>query len=80
MHGSTISSYIDAVWNNTRGMYNSKNGVSCNKAILYSSALLIVVSNVVIHAGSRGVVVESLEGSYWQQFWLAGGSCAIKNK
>ena len=26
-----------------------------------------------IHAGSRGVVVESLESSYWQQFWLAGG-------
>ena len=27
-----------------------------------------------IHAGSRGVVVESLECPYWQQFWLAGGS------
>ena len=33
-----------------------------------------------IHAGSRGVVVESLEGSYWQKYWLAGGKCVIKNK
>lgn len=32
-------------------------------------------NNLFIHASSnRGVVVESLDGSYWQEHWLAGGS------
>ena len=39
---------------------------------------IFLKDNKFIHAGSRGVVVESLEGSYWQQFWLAGGKVCDK--